>query len=202
MSGAEAPPEVVDVDEDAAGYKPPAEKSLNEILSTDQEDEALVRYKAALLGEANTGGIVVFPDDKRQVIVQKLAMVVAGRPDKEIDLTGDLAEIKKTKFVIKEGVQFRIRIDFIVQREIVTGLKYIQKTSRMGVTVDKMGHMVGSYAPKATAHSCITPFEDAPSGMTGRGSYHVHSLFSDDDKNEHLKWEWSIEVRKDWEADA
>ena len=38
------------------------------------------------------------------------------------------------KFVIKEGIQFRIRIEFIVQREIVTGLKYIQKTSRMGVT--------------------------------------------------------------------
>lgn len=38
------------------------------------------------------------------------------------------------KFVIKEGIQFRIRIDFLVQREIVTGLKYIQKTSRMGVT--------------------------------------------------------------------
>ena len=36
--------------------------------------------------------------------------------------------------MIKEGIQFRIRIDFIVQREIVTGLKYIQKTSRMGVT--------------------------------------------------------------------
>ena len=46
------------------------------------------------------------------------------------------------KFVIKEGIKFRIRIDFVVQREIVTGLKYIQKTSRMGVTVDKMKHMV------------------------------------------------------------
>ena len=38
---------------------------------------------------------------------------------------------------MKEGVQFRIRIDFIVQREIVTGLKYVQKTSRMGMTGKK-----------------------------------------------------------------
>jgi len=45
--------------------------------------------------------------------------------------------ISAQKFVIKEGIQFRIRIDFIVQREIVTGLKYIQKTSRMGVTGKK-----------------------------------------------------------------
>ena len=50
-----------------------------------------------------------------------------------------------------------------------------------------MTHMVGSYAPKVTAHSYTTPLEDAPSGMTGRGSYHVNSLFTDDDKNEHLK---------------
>lgn len=36
-------------------------------------------------------------------------------------------------FTIKEGVQYKIRIDFIVQREIVHGLKYVQKTYRMGV---------------------------------------------------------------------
>ena len=36
---------------------------------------------------------------------------------------------------------------------------------RMGVPVDKMTHMVGSYAPKLEAHSYQTPLEDAPSGM-------------------------------------
>jgi len=36
-------------------------------------------------------------------------------------------------FIIKEGVSYRIRIDFIVQREIVHGLKYIQKSYRMGM---------------------------------------------------------------------
>ena len=50
-----------------------------------------------------------------------------------------------------------------------------------------MEHMVGSYPPKATAHSYTTPIEEAPSGMIGRGSYHVSSLFTDDDKHEHLK---------------
>ena len=84
-------------------------------------------------------------------------------------------------------MKFRIRIEFFVQREIVTGLKYVQKTTKMGMTVDKMTHMVGSYAPKATHHCFTTPPEDAPSGMVGRGSYHVASLFTDDDKHEHLK---------------
>jgi hypothetical protein len=46
--------------------------------------------------------------------------------------------------------------------------------------------------------SYTTPADDAPSGMTGRGSYHVHSLFTDDDKMEHLKWEWYIDIKKDW----
>lgn len=71
--------------------------------------------------------------DLRKVIVKKLALCVAGRPDMELDLTGDLSRLKKQTFVIKEGVSYKIRIDFIVQREIVHGLKYIQKTSRLSV---------------------------------------------------------------------
>ncbi len=35
--------------EETPGYKPPAEKSLQEIQSLDQDDESLVRYKQALL---------------------------------------------------------------------------------------------------------------------------------------------------------
>lgn len=51
----------------------------------------------------------------------------------ELDLTGNIAGLKKQTFVIKEGVSYKIRIDFIVQREIVHGLKYVQRTYRLGV---------------------------------------------------------------------
>jgi len=71
-------------------------------------------------------------NDPRHVIVKKLALMVDGMPDKELDLTGDLSKLKEQKFKIKEGILYRIRIDFIVQREIVHGLKYVQKTSRKG----------------------------------------------------------------------
>lgn len=64
--------------------------------------------------------------------------------------------------------------------------------------VDKMSQMVGSYPPKMDIQSYTTPFEEAPSGMMARGTYSVTSLFTDDDKNEHLKWEWSFEIKKDW----
>ena len=52
--------------------------------------------------------------------------------------------------------------------------------------VDKHKHMVGSYGPKKELQSYITPSEDAPKGMVARGSYTIKSLFTDDDKNEHL----------------
>ena len=47
--------------------------------------------------------------------------------------------------------------------------------------------MVGSYPPKETVHAFTTPEEDVPAGALARGTYTVHSLFTDDDKNEHLK---------------
>lgn len=124
--------------------------------------------------------------------------MVENRSDLELDLSGDLTQLKKQPFTIKEGIQYKIRIEFFVQREIVHGLKYVQKTYRLGVPVDKMTHMVGSYPPKTEIQSYITGFEEAPSGMLARGEYTVCSLFTDDDKTEHLKWEWSLKVEKDW----
>lgn len=34
-------------EEESTGYKPPAEKSLSEILNTDKEDESLARWAMA-----------------------------------------------------------------------------------------------------------------------------------------------------------
>lgn len=181
-----------------SNYKPPPERTIEQILETDKEDESLKKYKETLLGEAKAGGVVFDPNDPRKVIVKKLALCVTDRPDMELDLTGDLTQLKKQTFVIKEGVSYKIRIDFIVQREIVHGLKYLQKTYRLGVPVDKMTHMVGSYPPKTEIQSYTTSAEDAPSGVMARGSYTVNSLFTDDDRNEHLKWEWSFDIKKDW----
>lgn len=201
MADEETKQEVEGEVEEDPNYQPPPEKSIDEMLAADKEDESLQQYKATLLGSAaaGSGAVVVDQNDQRKVIVKALALVVEGRDDVTMDLTEELSVIKNKKFVIKEGVKFRIRIDFIVQREIVHGLKYVQKTYRAGIQVDKMTHMVGSYAPRLDLYSTLTPVEDAPSGMIKRGTYSVGSLFTDDDKSEHLKWEWSIEIKKDWE---
>ncbi|CAG9817804.1 unnamed protein product [Phaedon cochleariae] len=193
-----ATPEEFVENEQETNYKPPPEKTIEEILQIDQEDESLRKYKEALLGQAQTGPVIVEPDNPRKVIVKRLVLVAADRPEIALDLTGDVSQLKKETFTIKEGVSYKIRIEFLVQREIVHGLKYVQKTSKLGITVDKMTHMVGSYAPKTEIQSYTTPAEDAPSGLLARGSYTVSSLFTDDDKNEHLKWEWTFEIKKDW----
>jgi len=186
-----------DVDHDAAlGYKAPEKKALDDIMKQDAEDESLNKYKEALLGQ---GAAIVFPEDPRMVIVQKLALTVEGRPDLELDLSGELSELKKKAFVLKEGAAYRVKIYFYVQREIVTGLKYEQKSYRKGIKVDSTKYMVGSYGPKAELQSYTTPVEEAPSGMLARGSYTVKSLFTDDDKHEHLKWEWTLDIKKDWD---
>ena len=43
-----------------------------------------------------TGKVEPEPNDPRNVIVKKLALVVEGRPDEEIDLTGDMKDVAKT----------------------------------------------------------------------------------------------------------
>jgi len=191
------PEQLVDQEPDE-DYKAPPQKTIEELLKLDNEDESLRKYKETLLG-TQAEMILIDPNNPANVIVKRLALVVAGRPDMVLELDGvDLSQLKKQTFIIKEGIQYKIRVEFYVQREIVHGLKYQQKTSRLGVTVDKMVHMVGSYPPKAEIQSFTTNFEEAPSGLLARGDYTVSSFFTDDDGVSHLKWEWSLNVSKDW----
>lgn len=45
--------------ENESSYKPPPEKTIEEILQIDQEDESLRKYKEALLGQAQAGAVIV-----------------------------------------------------------------------------------------------------------------------------------------------
>lgn len=83
---------IPDADEN---YKPPPEKTIEELLEADKEDESLRKYKETLLGEVAKEAVVVEPDNPRKVIVKKLALVVPGKDDLELDLSGDLSQLKK-----------------------------------------------------------------------------------------------------------
>lgn len=67
-------------------YRPPPEKSLNEILNADKNDESLQLYKEKLLGNAAKDVIIIDETNPNRVIVKRLALVVDGREDMLIDL--------------------------------------------------------------------------------------------------------------------
>ncbi|XP_062381973.1 rho GDP-dissociation inhibitor 1 [Sardina pilchardus] len=183
-------------DVESVNYKPPAQKSLQEIQDLDKDDESLRKYKEALLGAAAKEAD---PNAKINVVVTRLTLMCETAPAPlTLDLQGDLDVIKKQAFILKEGVEYRIKISFKVNKDIVSGLKYVQATYRKGVKVDKSDYMVGSYGPRATEYEFLTPLEEAPKGMIARGTYNIKSKFTDDDKNDHLSWEWNLNIKKEW----
>uniref|UniRef100_A0A2K5DIR6 Rho GDP-dissociation inhibitor 1 n=1 Tax=Aotus nancymaae TaxID=37293 RepID=A0A2K5DIR6_AOTNA len=133
-------------DEHSVNYKPPAQKSIQEIQELDKDDESLRKYKEALLGRVAVSADPNVPN----VVVTGLTLVCRS--------------FKKQSFVLKEGVEYRIKISFRVNREIVSGMKYIQHTYRKGVKIDKTDYMVGSYGPRAEEYEFLTPVEEAPKG--------------------------------------
>jgi hypothetical protein len=195
-----AAPAIDDTDvEETPGYKPPTQKSMAEMLNQDTEDESLRKYKASLLGSVSATETTFWPDDPRRVIVKSIALVVEGREDVVLDLTGDLEKLKSKSFCIKEGSNYRLRVNFCVQREIVVGLRLVIKLSRKMIKVDSASHMMGSYGPKEEEQSFTTPVDEAPKGMVARGTYKMSCEFRDDDKNSYLQWSFNIDIKKEWD---
>ncbi|CAL9693774.1 unnamed protein product [Knipowitschia caucasica] len=186
-------------EEKSLNYKAPAQKTLKEIQELDKEDESLRKYKEALLGCSNPE--VVEDPNVKNVQVTKMTLVCtsASKP-LVLDLQGDLENFKKNPIVLKEGVEYKIKISFKVNREIVSGLRYNQQTFRKGMRVDKSDYMVGSYGPRPKEeYEFLTPLEEAPTGLIARGTYTIKSKFTDDDNHDHLSWDWCLSIKKEWE---
>lgn len=94
-----------------------------------------------------------------------------------------------------------MKASFVVQHEVLSGLKYVQVIKRKGIRVGKDEEMIGSYPPNTKdkpLHEKKFAQEEAPSGMLARGHYEAVSKFIDDDDVTHLKFEWSFDITKDW----
>ncbi|KAJ8126478.1 hypothetical protein O1611_g7161 [Lasiodiplodia mahajangana] len=170
-------------------------------FDADANDESLQRYKKSLgLGG---GTDLSDPNDPRVCIIQSLTMESPGQPPVTIDLSqpGSENTLKDKPFKIKEGAKFTMVASFRVQHEILSGLQYVQTVKRKGIRVSKDSEMLGSYAPNTDKQPIYTKRfqeEDAPSGMLARGHYNAVSTFIDDDKKQHLQFEWSFDIAKDW----
>jgi len=186
--------------EQTEGFKVGEKKTIDEYQQLDQNDESLRKWKASLgLGQ---GESISDASDPRKVIILSLGLEVEGRPDIIIELNspGALESLNKHPFTIKEGATFRMKAKFKVQHQILSGLKYVQVVSRMGMK-NKMQEMIGSYSPNTTDRQTYEKkfeSETAPSGMVGRGHYEAVSKFIDDDNQTHLSFKWSFDIKKDW----
>ncbi|MBZ3879645.1 Rho GDP-dissociation inhibitor 3 [Sciurus carolinensis] len=185
------------LDEAVPEYQAPRKKSVLEIRRLDPEDESLTKYKRALLGTVPPAVDPSLPN----VQVTRLTLMSEQAPGPiTMDLTGDLAALKSQAFILKEGVDYQVKVTFKVNKDIVSGLKCVHHTFRRGLRVDRAVYMVGSYGPRAQEYEFVTPVEEAPRGALARGPYVVRSLFTDDDRTAHLSWEWGLHVCQDWKG--
>ena len=63
----------------------------------------------------------------------KIILTCQEHTNYQLSFTDILCFFYFQKFVLKEGCKFKIRIEFYVQRDIITGLKYVQKTYMKGI---------------------------------------------------------------------
>ncbi|KAJ1733591.1 rho GDP dissociation inhibitor [Coemansia biformis] len=178
------------------GYRVSEKKGIDELKNLDSDDPSLIKWKESLgLSHAQER----FPDDKRTVAVQALVFQSSERVIRmDVSSPEAVEKLRVTPIVIKEGTDYTFKIEFVVQREVVSGLKFLQSIKRHRVTVDKMEEMCGSYGPKFENQEKTFSQAKAPSGMLARGTYTVKSKFVDDDNNVYLEWEWAMEIKKDW----
>ncbi|KAJ3808791.1 immunoglobulin E-set [Lentinula lateritia] len=185
------------------GYNPSPAKSPSEYAKLDENDESLARWKRSLGLTAASSENASGP----KVTVLALELVSSTLPaGKAISLdlsepTKIAAETKKNPVVIKEGVEYNVRIRFRVNHSIISGVRYIQVVKRAGVKVDKMEQMLGSYGPSPNSEPYVKNFdpEESPSGMIARsGTYNVRSRVVDDDGEVYADWEWQFKLAKEW----
>jgi Rho GDP-dissociation inhibitor len=186
----------IDIDEfpPPENYNAPAPKSVKEIIQADEHDESLRKYKEKLLSGHTDESIEIEPHNPLNVLVKRLCVVVDG----EIKHAISLPAPHEFTMTIKEGSHYEFRFEFFIQREIVTGLKYLHKVSRLGIGVNREVLMLGSFAPRKEIYVLTSPPEEAPHGLLSRGKYRVRSLITDDDKHRWLEFVWNIEIAKDW----
>ena len=178
-------------------------KSVNELLSSEGkegEDEALQRYKESLLGAAASGKAK--SDDPRIVVIKELQLQFNGYDAIVIDMTKKENLEGPLSIQIKEGVEYRIGIKFVVQNELVSGLKYKNDVARGPLTVLKTREMLGSFGPDPSKEiEAMFPrrdWEEAPKGMMARGTYTCATTIVDDDKTEHLKFAYKMVIAKNF----
>ena len=81
------------------------------------------------------------------VVIHELRIIVADRPDivLSLDTPEKVLAVESNRLVVKEGLAFSSKLIFSVHHEVVLGLRFTQKVTRLGMTCDTINQMIGSY---------------------------------------------------------
>merc|ERR1719377_222274 len=113
-------------DGNSDNYNPGEKIDMKTLQEMDAEDESLKKYKEALLGKMDD--LSAPSDDPRRVVIQSIVIIFEDRPGGNLEFklsnAKELDEFKKADIVFKEGCNFKIQVNFKVQHDLVTGLKY------------------------------------------------------------------------------
>ncbi|GMI35347.1 hypothetical protein TeGR_g108 [Tetraparma gracilis] len=178
-----------------------ASANVDDIMAADGDDESLRKYKEQLLGQAAKGDRGD-TSDKRKVVVTEFRVVFEDGKTPDIVHTLDteegVAKMAENGISIKEGAGFKFKLKFRVNHEILTGLKFTNKTMK-GVFWQTDDLVIGSFAPQTNPYEFEFPrygFNNAPSGMMFRGTYKNRNSFSDTDGNNHLEFEYKANITR------
>ena len=75
------------------------------------------------------------PNDPRRVIVTEMILRVQGQPDVRMALrtAKEREETHKNVYKVKEGAEYTVTIRFLVQGDVISGLKYLHSIKRKGI---------------------------------------------------------------------
>jgi len=194
-----------DLKESADTYKisDQSVKKVDALMDLDKDDESLKKWKATLLGSA----VKAYSpkDDPRRVVIVKMAIIIEGREDivYTFDNKEQVEKLKDSPFTLREGCNYKMKLSFIVQHELVTGLKHVNTITRKGLRMAKDEMMIGSFGPQETPYVFVMPrqgWEETPKGMLARGNYKANSKFVDDDNVIHLEYDYAFAIKKEWDS--
>ncbi|CAK9324874.1 unnamed protein product [Citrullus colocynthis] len=170
--------------------------SLKEQLDKDKDDESLRKWKERLLGSVDLSAIG--ESKEAEVKILSLTIQCPGREDLVLPLPFTKTSKSSSLFSLKEGSPYRLRFNFFVAGNIVSGLKYTNTVWKTGVKVDHTKKMLGTFSPQKEPYVYEMEEETTPSGMFARGSYSARTKFVDDDGKCYLDVSYHFEIQKNW----
>lgn len=177
---------------------------VKDIFAKESGDASMLAYFKSLGLDENYKAPT---DDERVVVIKQFEVIFQDGTEPivlKFETPAEIEAAKKQVVTIKEGCNFKFRVTFRVQHEIVLGFKIHSKVAKMGKTIAKDTEMLGTYAPSVDFKTIEVPrneWTEAPSGAMARGEYKSTMIFTDDDqekgkKHPHLNFEYKLKIGK------